>query len=153
LYGEFNSAIEYLIDIPADYPNSPLAPKALYACGWIEENELKNIEAAALYYDSLIAKYPASEFVRSVAPKVTFYKQEKPKLEKAHEDSLKALVQSDSLTTDTSLVVEQEIVPTDTVQVAVSEGQTPIQMEQKIDINEKKVPITKEPIWNPRKRR
>ena len=153
LYGEFNSAIEYLIDIPEDYPNSPLAPKALYACGWIEENELKNIETAAQYYDTLIARYPASEFVRSVAPKVSVYKQEKRKLEKAREDSLKALVQIDSLAADTSLVIEEEEIPNDTVQVAVSEEQTPVQIEKKIDMNEKKAPMTKEPIWNPRKRR
>jgi outer membrane protein assembly factor BamD (BamD/ComL family) len=153
-YGEFNSAIEYLIDIPADYPNSPFAPKALYACGWIEENELKNIEAATVYYDTLIVKYPASEYVRSVAPKVTFYKQEKRKLEKAYEDSLKALVQSDSLATDTSLVVEQEIIPTDTVQVAVSEEDLiKVQKDKIKEIEQHKTPVTKEPIWNPRKRR
>jgi outer membrane protein assembly factor BamD (BamD/ComL family) len=154
LYGEFNSAIEYLIDIPADYPNSPLAPKALYACGWIEENELKNIEAAAVYYDTLIAKYPASEFVRTVAPKVTFYKQEKRKLEKAIEDSLKALMQPDSLLTDTSIVVEPEIIPTDTVQVAVSEEDiVKVQKGKTEEIDRHKAPVTKEPIWNPRKRR
>lgn len=153
LDGEFNSAIEYLTDIPEAHPNSPLAPKALYACGWIEENELKNIEAAARFYDTLIARYPASEFVRYVAPKITFYKQEKRKLEKAHEDSLKALLKVDSLAADTSQLTVEEKITADTVQVVVSEEQTPVQTEQKIDINEKKVQMTKEPIWNPRKRR
>ena len=76
------------------YPKSSIAPKAIYASGWIEENELKDYTAAVESYDTLIAKYPASEYVRIIAPKITIYKQEKRKLETAIQDSLNAIATS-----------------------------------------------------------
>lgn len=154
LFGDYNSAIEYFKEIPLIYPSSSIAPKALYACGWIEENELKNPEEAAEYYDTLIARYPASEYVRVVAPKVSFYKQEKRKQEMVLKDSLDALAHSDSLAVDTLLVEGELVLPEDTIQVAVSEDeQTPVQDEKQPVVEEKKVQMTKEPVWNPRRRR
>jgi tetratricopeptide (TPR) repeat protein len=154
LTGEYYAALNKLEEIPELYPKSPIAPKAIYTSGWIEENELNDPEQAAEYYDSLIARYPASEYVRVVAPKVTFYKQEKRKQESALLDSLNALAKLDSLTADTSMVLEPIIPTEDTIQVEVSEDElTPAEQEDKALFEAKKAPVIKEPVWNPRKRR
>ena len=94
--GDYSSALYELNKIPKEFPQSNMAPKAIFASGWIEENELKNAEAAVVYYDTLIARYPASEYVRVIAPKISLYKQEKRKLELAIQDSLNTLAQNDS---------------------------------------------------------
>ncbi len=154
LSGEYYAALNKLEEIPELYPKSPIAPKAFYTSGWIEENELNDPDQAAEYYDSLIARYPASEYVRVVAPKVTFYKQEKRKQESALLDSLNAVAKLDSTTADTSMVLEAIIPTEDTTQVAVSEeGLTPGEQEDKALFEAKKSTEIKEPIWNPRKRR
>jgi outer membrane protein assembly factor BamD (BamD/ComL family) len=151
---DYYSAIDKLKEIPELYPKSSIAPKAIYASGWIEENKLNDYTAAVESYDTLIAKYPASEYVRVIAPKVTFYKQEKRKQESALLDSLNALAQSDSLAADTSLVLEETIPLADTVQVAVSEDElTPAEQKDEALFEAKKSPVTKDPVWNPRKRR
>jgi len=154
LAGEYYTALSKLKEIPELYPSSPIASKSIYTSGWIEENELNNPEKAAEYYDTLIARYPASEYVRVIAPKVTTYKQEKRKHEMALKDSLEALAHSDSLDSDTLFVLEDSLATKDTVQVAVTEDeQIPVQQEEQPAVDEKKVPVIKEPVWNPRKRR
>jgi hypothetical protein len=131
-----------------------VAPKAIYASGWLEENELNNPEQAAEYYDTLIARYPSSEYVRTIAPKINIYKQEKRKEAMALKDSLKALAHSDSLASDTILVQEETVPTEDTIRVAVSEeDQLPVRKEEQPKVDEKKVHATKEPVWNPRKKR
>ena len=153
LAGEYSSALFELKKIPTDFPKSVVAPKAIFASGWIEENELHNTEVAVEYYDTLIARYPASEYVRIIAPKVSFYKQEKRKEELALNDSLNALVSNDSLKTDTVQVAVETIIPNDTVQVSVVEKeQTPEQQGNNTDSGTTKTPVVKEPVWNPRKR-
>lgn len=153
LAGDYYAAIDKFKDIPGLYPKSTIAPKAIYASGWIQENKLKDYSAAVESYDTLIAKYPASEYVRVIAPKVTFYKQEKRKLETAIQDSLNALAKLDSLAADTSMVQEETIPLEDTVQVALEDEQQPVEQEEKTVVEEKKVPVFKEPVWNPRKKR
>ena len=152
--GDYFAAIDKFNNIPDLYPTSSFAPKAIYASGWIEENKLNDYSAAAESYDTLIARYPASEYVRSVAPKVTLYKQEKRKQQSALEDSLNALVTLDSLVSDTSMVIESTIPIEDTVRVSVSKDeQSPIDQENQELLEAKKGPEIKEPVWNPRKRR
>jgi len=154
LADDYYAAIDKLKAIPELYPKSSIAPKAIYASGWIEENKLNDYTAAVESYDTLIAKYPASEYVRVIAPKVTFYKQEKRKMESALLDSLNALAHADSLAADTSLILEGTIPLADTVQVAVSEDElTPVEQENEALFEAKKSPVIKEPVWNPRKRR
>jgi len=151
---DYYSAIDKFNNIPKLYPTSTIAPKAIYASGWIEENKLNDYTAAVESYDTLIARYPASEYVRLIAPKVTVYKQEKRKQESALLDSLNALAKLDSIVADTSLVLEAINPAEDTVQVAVSEDeQTPIEKENQALFEAKKTPVIKEPVWNPRKRR
>lgn len=154
LEGEYYSALDKLESIPELYPSSDVAPKAIYTAGWIEENELKNYSEAIEYYDTLIARYPASEYVRVVAPKVTFYKQEKRKEEMALKDSLQIIAHSDSLGSDSLMILESQILPQDTVQVAVSDDdQIPVDQKEDELFEAREAPVIKEPVWNPRKRR
>ena len=154
LAGEYYTALSKLKEIPELYPSSPISPKAIYTSGWIEENELNDPERAAEYYDTLIARYPASEYVRVIAPKVTTYKQEKRKHEMALKDSLEALAHLDSLASDTLFVLKDSLTTKDTVQVAVTEDeQIPVQEEKQTVVEEKKVPVVREPVWNPRRKR
>lgn len=108
-------------DIYYKYPKSPHAPKALYAAGWLLENKLKLNDSAAVVYDSVLAKFPSSEYANAVRPKVTFYKQELQRKEQerlAEQNKLKTV--QDSLTNTTSPVdsltgepIEKENVVTD----------------------------------------
>ncbi len=151
--GEYSSALFELQKIPNDFPKSAIAPKAIYASGWIEENELDNPEAAVEFYDTLIARYPASDYVRIVAPKISFYKQEKRRQELALSDSLQGLASTDSLKTDTVQVAVETVIPKDTSQVSVAEeDQTPSEQGNDTGSGNTKTPVIKEPVWNPRKR-
>ena len=151
--GDYFSALFELQKIPKDFPKSAVAPKAIFASGWIEENELDNPEAAVEYYDTLIARYPASDYVRIVAPKISFYKQEKRRQELALSDSLQGLVGTDSLKKDTVQVAIETVTPKDTSQVSVAEeDQTPSEQGNNTGSGNTKTPVIKEPVWNPRKR-
>lgn len=151
---KYFSALHELKKIPEEFPKSDIAPKAIFASGWIEENELNDPEAAVEYYDTLIARYPASDYVRLIAPKVSFYKQEKRKQELALQDSLYTIAHHDSVMTDSLQVVEKTVSPTDTVTVAVTgEEEQPAQKENTTTSGEKTTSVVKEPVWNPRKRR
>lgn len=151
--GEYFQALYELKKIPQEFPKSAIAPKAIFASGWIEENELNNPEAAIEFYDTLIAKYPASDYVRIIAPKVSFYKQDKRREELALQDSLNTLAHHDSVSTDTVQLVVEKVTPKDTVQVALNEEeQTPVQQGNNTGNGTNKTPVIKEPVWNPRKR-
>lgn len=151
--GEYLSALYQLDQIPEQYPKSSLAPKAIFASGWVEENALNDPGAAVEYYDTLIARYPASEYVKIIAPKVSFYKQEMRRKELALQDSLQHLAVVDTLGTDTLLVTQEQIIPEDSVQVAVlEEEQKPVQQEEKPPKETSKT-VIKEPVWNPRIRK
>ena len=151
--GQYYSALYELKKIPKEFPKSTIAPKSIFASGWIEENELNNTEAAVEYYDTLIARYPASDYVKIIAPKVSFYKQEQRKHEMALQDSLNALALHDSVMVDSVQVVKEKTAPTDSVQVAVNEGdQTQNQQQNTTGNDTKSKNVVKEPVWNPRKR-
>jgi TolA-binding protein len=152
LSGDYYAAIDKLKEIPQLYPKSSVAPKAIYASGWIEENELNDYSAAVTTYDTLIAKYPASEYVRVIAPKVTVFKQEKKKQESALLDSLNSLASSDSSGINNLASEEILVSPQDTIQVSLEDEQIPDEPEEKVK-EESKLPVNKEPVWNPRKRR
>lgn len=151
--GEYYAAIDKFQDLTRLYPTSSFAPKALFAAGWIEENKLKDYVAAIESYDTLIAKYPASEYVRAIAPKVTFYKQEKKKQESALLDSLNALIKEETPVDKEQFMDEQLEVAQDTMQVTLDDDLTPAQKKDQQLFELKKPLETKEPVWNPRKRR
>jgi TolA-binding protein len=154
LLEDYAGAINGFYKVYKTYPGSPFAPKALYTCGWILENELFLLDSAATYYDSLIVNYPASEYVRIIAPKLTMYKQELRREELALQDSLYVLENGlDSLATDTTLVQLEETYQ-DTIQVAFDdETQNEIEQDEQVTTETIEIPVIKEPVWNPRRRR
>ena len=150
--GDYSSALYELNKIPEEFPESNMAPKAIFASGWIEENELNNPQGAVVYYDTLVSRYPASEYVRVIAPKISLYKQEQRKHETAIQDSLNALANMDSIKIDSTLAMEDSVSGTDSVQVAVNEQEeTPSQPNETSGNGNKKNVLAKEPVWNPRK--
>jgi TolA-binding protein len=91
LAGDYSQSSSKFFNIYREYPKSTVAPQALYTSGWILENDLLLPDSAASVYDTLIAKYPTSIYVKNVSSKVTVYKQEKVRIQKAIDDSLNAL--------------------------------------------------------------
>jgi outer membrane protein assembly factor BamD (BamD/ComL family) len=151
----YNDAINQFYNIYQIYPESPFAAQSLYTSGWILENKLSQPDSAASLYDTLIVHYPTSIYVKSVASKLSTFKQEKRRLELAEKDSLNQLNLSsvDSLAADTlggSLVNDFEDELSDTTQVSLADDK---QGEEKIQEEISTVPKVKEPLWNPRKRR
>jgi tetratricopeptide (TPR) repeat protein len=111
---DYNESLTKFLTIPVDFPKSTYAPKAMYAGGWILENELKLYDSAAVVYDSVTARYPQSVYSTNVKPKITTYKtirkaiadslakMEKARLDSLRNDSLRvkmnaSLVHQDSL--------------------------------------------------------
>ena len=101
LTGNYSQSLNKFFNVYREYPKSAVAPQALYTSGWILENNLYLPDSAASVYDTLIAKYPTSLYVKQVSRKVTVYKQEKIRIQKAIDDSLKAINQ---IAPDSSLI-------------------------------------------------
>lgn len=151
----YDDALELFHNVYITYPNSPYAAKALYTSGWILENKLSQPDSAAAVYDSLVVKYPASVYVRSVAGKLSFYKQEQRRLQLAALDSLNGseISGTDSLALDSlnQILTDYETIG-DTTQVARREEEQKPE-EKKQDEKVTTLPKIKEPLWNPRTRR
>jgi pentatricopeptide repeat protein len=109
---EYKESLHEFYNIYKSYPQSALAPKALYASGWILANQLNSPDSAAIFYDSLQAKYPKTVYAIKIRQEVDFYNQEKERIQKAREDSLKQIEQArlDSLRAD-SLRTHKNISP------------------------------------------
>jgi TolA-binding protein len=90
----FNVSLNKLYGISDKYPKSPLAAKALYASGWILENDLKLYDSAAVVYDTLAVRYPRSVYTSNVNPKLYTYKEEIIKKKIALQDSLRKIEQA-----------------------------------------------------------
>ena len=88
---KYSESVNKFYNIFREYPKSPFAPKALYAGGWILENELKLLDSAAVFYDSINAKYPQSLYASNIKSKLTFYQGEINRRKKVIEDSLKQI--------------------------------------------------------------
>lgn len=115
LSGKFQDALSKLYKIFSSYPESPIASKSLYTYGFILERELKKPDSAITVYDTLIAKYPTSQYAMKVNPAVQFYRVEKERVKKQMQDSLDHLKQpvvTDTLKKDSTNVPPQpKIVP------------------------------------------
>jgi TolA-binding protein len=151
----YDDALELFYNVYKTYPNSPYAAKALFTSGWILENKLSQPDSAAVVYDSLVVKYPASLYVRSVAGKLSFYKQEQRRLQIAALDSSNGsdISRTDSLALDSlsQVLTEYEAI-SDTSQVSILEEDRRPE-EKKQDEKVKTSPKIKEPLWNPRTKR
>jgi TolA-binding protein len=157
LDGKFSQSINNFYTIYKLHPKSSIAPQALYTTGWILENELSLSDSAVSVYDTLIAKFPGSVYVKNVSKKVTAYKQEKFRIQKAIQDSLAAL----NKPVDTTLVVQNEIEETENEitddafgmnkdenqNLATDDLQENNDLKQSVSVTKKKL----EPLWDPRK--
>ncbi|HEX2984946.1 MAG TPA: tetratricopeptide repeat protein [Ignavibacteriales bacterium] len=91
--GEYRVSISKMFNVYKSFPKSGYAPKALYSAGWIYENKLAISDSAVIMYDTLMIKYPGSEYSRSILEKVNAYKREKERvrlMEKLKQDSIAA---------------------------------------------------------------
>ncbi len=96
---EYKSAINSLKKIYKENDKSMFAAKSLYTIGYIYENELKLLDSAAVYYDTLNIKYKNTEYARNISAKLNFFKLEERRkqavrdsIAKAKEDSIKAVM-------------------------------------------------------------
>lgn len=78
---QVDSALAGYTLIYRKYSESPLAPKALLAIGFILENDFQNSDSAVVMYDTLIANYGDSQYARNVFQRVSTFKIEKAKIE------------------------------------------------------------------------
>ena len=106
----YYSSISQLRNIYSNYPESISAPKALYTEGWIFENVFNKPDSAVIFYDSLKTKYPKSEYAENISAELEFYHNEKQRIKKALEDSLKALqkFKDQSLKSDSTNALKNE---------------------------------------------
>ena len=162
LSGDFRTSVSKFFNIYTSYPKSSLAPQALYASAFILENDLFLLDSAAAVYDTLIAKYPTTTYIKKISQKVTTYKQEKARIQKALQDSLNALV---NIQPDSTLLAVNNIDETDPnlINEELNEPGKIDEMEMPVDpANEnhllnpqtQNVIATKkklEPLWDPRK--
>ena len=84
----FNVSLEKFYGLSVKYPKSPLAAKALYASGWILENDLKLYDSAAVIYDTLAIRYPKSIYTSKIMPKLYYYREDIKLKKIALQDSL-----------------------------------------------------------------
>lgn len=88
---DFKSAIDKLINLKRNYPESPFAPKALYTIGWIYETEFNLKDSAAVYYYDLDSTFSETRYAAAVKNKINAYRREQEKIQKAIQDSLAAI--------------------------------------------------------------
>jgi len=58
--------------IYTNFPTNELAPKALYAMGYMHERNLNQPDSARYYYGLLVEQYPRSEYAKEVRPSLEF---------------------------------------------------------------------------------
>lgn len=152
--GDYRTSVSKFYDIYKSYPKSQIAPQALYTTGWILEHDLLMYDSAAVVYDTLVTRYPTSVYVKNVSRKLTTYKQEKARIQKAYQDSLLALqkLKSDSLLVGNKLREdEQDKIVEDAFAINEQTDEEPLQNivspPKSNGVTQKKL----EPLWDPRK--
>jgi TolA-binding protein len=59
--GKPDKAIEEYTKLTTEYPNSPLAPRATFARGWVKARRLGDAEGARQEFEAVIARWPESD--------------------------------------------------------------------------------------------
>lgn len=77
LHGQWQSAITVLSGLLVQHPESPYAPKARYAIGWIYEQQPGFPDSAIAHYRRLVESYPSTEFAARVKPMLALIDQER----------------------------------------------------------------------------
>lgn len=72
LIKDYTFASRQYNSVVSKFPSSDMAPKALYALGWMFERDVHRNDSALFYYGQLIEKYPRSEYAREVRASVEF---------------------------------------------------------------------------------
>jgi tetratricopeptide (TPR) repeat protein len=161
LAGNYSQSINKFFNIYREFPKSAIAPQALYTSGWILENDLFMPDSAASVYDTLISKYPKSVYVKNISKKVTAYKQEKVRIQKAIDDSLSALKKIELDSTVIAVNTEKDSVDMVAEVFGGIVANTKIDEETTNQLNNEIVDSNKtagttpkkklEPLWDPRK--
>jgi TolA-binding protein len=68
--GKAKAAIDTFTVLVKHFPTSPAAVRAMYAAGWLYENEAKSQDSAAALYERLVARAPSSAYAQKVGPRV-----------------------------------------------------------------------------------
>jgi outer membrane protein assembly factor BamD (BamD/ComL family) len=154
LEGNYKSAVKQFYKIHNSYPNSEFASKSLYTAGWILENNLSLPDSAVTVYDTLVTKYPTTVYVREIAGKLSYFKQEQRRLELAKKDSLSALdyVFIDSTAVDSTGNFELTSDITEETNKIVN-GEIEKESEREKDQIVNNTVKIKEPLWNPRRKK
>lgn len=144
--GSQSASVLKYYEIFTKFPKSTIAPKALYAGGYVLENNLYLLDSAAVLYDSLMVKYPGTEYANKVIPKLMVYKQEKDRLQRAITDSLNKIALADSL----SKFAVKDTLVSDTTIIAsnIEENKTPVITQEEKKKEEKPTEIKTEVISN-----
>jgi len=158
LSGDFKTSINSFYSIYKLHPKSSTAPQALYAAGWILENEMFLSDSAVNVYDTLIAKFPASVYVKQVSKKVSAYKQEKFRIQKAIQDSIAALNKpkyDSTLIAQNEIELEEKEITDDAFGNKIDDEKLAVNnIKENNDIKQLPNNVTKkklEPLWDPRK--
>lgn len=88
----YEGALKNFYTLADKFPESVLAPKALYSAGWILENELRDVDSAAVVFDTLTTRYEKSLYAKEVSLKLEEYKRQM--LQKKLEDSVNASIKN-----------------------------------------------------------
>lgn len=149
--GNYNESFRKFFEIYKKHPESQYASKGLYAAGFILENNLRLADSAASVYDTLIRRYPTSQYVKNIAMKVNTYKQEKARIEREKQEAQLNQQEKKDTTNVTELaflgnkdeeLIEEEIKKEENQNVV-----QPIKQEETLKPTKRKL----ERLWNPRK--
>jgi tetratricopeptide (TPR) repeat protein len=87
--GKTKAAIDTFTVLVKRHPSSPAAVRAMYASGWLYENETQTRDSAMAIYERLVARAPSSAYAQKVQPRVQEVQTARRlALEKAKADSI-----------------------------------------------------------------
>ncbi|MGA9118349.1 MAG: tetratricopeptide repeat protein, partial [Bacteroidota bacterium] len=90
LSGQFQTAVDTMLEIIQNHPKSPFASRAEFAAGWLYEEKLSLPDSALAMYRRLIKEYPSSTYSAIVRPKVEAVDAERLQEQKQAADEAKA---------------------------------------------------------------
>jgi tetratricopeptide (TPR) repeat protein len=153
--GDDQSAIRQFVKLADKYRTSPLAPRSLYAAGWIFERRLEKKDSALYYYKLLLERYPNSVYAKDIFPSVNYYAAYQ--INGKNPDSVPPWQQTGKQIPDSSLMIDPpkntdqqiETSPRTRQQVKVKDGAISIPsfdgqkppVDTKIDVSKLKVSL------------
>lgn len=111
---DYSKAYSDFYAIFKNHPKSLYAAKSLMAAGYILEDKLRLGDSAAVVYDTLISKYPNTDYAKAIYPKISFYKETKKAIADsiaAVNDSINAASKKAESGKDTTKVIKDVTIP------------------------------------------